>query len=179
MRIRHASDLVRQATIVPSPSAQDGYPGASLDTWYVCRLARYCVAEVLQCDPLLMIGKPRGARQMAEARRLAMHLAHIVAGRPLEDVADAFSRNRSTSSHHFGVVENLRQVGEYNDFLEQLEARFAHLLRAAEIRPAEAWGRALKALDRAVRRASMDDADAHFDAKFVVDTFRVRAKAKR
>lgn len=180
LKVRHAGNLVQQATIVMSPANQDRYPGSSLETWYVCRLARYCVADVLRFDPLLMIGKPRGPRKMAFARQLTIHLAHIVAGRRHDEVAKHFSRNRSTASHHFEVLENLRDVPEFDLFLIALEQRFSHLLHAAETRPVEAWGAALHAMQRAVRRGELES-DTHFDAKFVTETFRNRdrARAKR
>jgi len=178
LRVGHGGRAIAETRFAPSPAKLSVYPGATLDTRYVCRLARYCVAEILECDPLLLIGEARGPRKLAFARQLAIHLAHIVAGRRHEDVAAAFDRNRSTASHHFEVLENLRDVPEFDSFLTMLEQRFAHMLRYAETRPSQAWGAALEAMARAVRRGQLE-AETHFDAKFVTDTFRVRDKRRR
>jgi hypothetical protein len=177
LKVVNPNRLQREARIVTRPNPES-YPGATLDTRYVTRLARYCAAEVFGCDPLLLIGKERGPRKLAWARCVAIHLAHIVAGRRHEEVASAFDRNRSTASHHFEVLENLRDIEGFDAFLSQLERHFAHLLRYAETRPNGAWGAALQAMDRAVRRGELE-ADTHFDAKFVVETFRVRVKRRR
>lgn len=178
LRIRNPEPRQVQAPMAARPAHQVDYPGGQLDTLHVSRLARHCVAEILGCDPLMLIGKPRGARKLAFARQLAIHLAHIVAGRRHEDVAAAFDRNRSTASHHFEVLENLRDVPEFDVFLTMLEVRFTHLLRYAETRPTHAWGTALDAMTRAVRRGALE-AETHFDAKFVTDTFRDRTRPRR
>jgi hypothetical protein len=186
LKVRRASDLIKQAKVLntgtigepgPPPAAQP-YPGAPLDTRYVARLARYCVADVLRCDPLELIGKERGPRKLAFANKLAIHLAHIVAGRRHEEVAIAFGRNRSTASHHFEALENLRDVEQFDQFLTMLEQRFTHMLRYAETTPVRAWAAALEAMERRVSKGELE-ADTHFDAKFVVETFRVRDKRRR
>lgn len=155
-----------------------GYPGRTLSTRYVCRQARYCVASVFDLDPLLLRNPTRGTRKIALAMQLCVHLAHIVAGRRHDEVARAFDRNRSTASHNFEVLENLRDVAEFDLFLTVLEARFAALLTYAESRPTEQWGEALAAMTRAVKAGALE-ADAHFDAKYVVETFLPRRRPER
>jgi hypothetical protein len=169
--LRPANNLQRHALIFSASASR--YPGASLDTRYVARLARYCIGDVLECDPLLLVGKDRGSRKLAFARQLAIHLTHIVAGRRHQEVARAFDRNRSTASHHFEVLENLRDIPEFDAFLTVMETRFAAILRSAETRPLEAWGKAVDAMIRSVRRGELE-ADTHYDAKFVAETFRTR-----
>lgn len=149
------------------------YPGASLTTRAVAHLARLLVGELLGVNPYAMIAYERGPRNVAFARQLAIHLSHIVAGRRHEEVAAAFRRNRSTASHHFEVLENLRDVEDFDAFLTALENRFADMLRAEEAAPREAWGKALDAMARAVNQGRLDP-DSHFDAKFVVATFKPR-----
>ena len=138
--------------IIPFPGKpvrkkhKPGYPGSTFATSQVCLLARKCVAEVI-------------------------HLAHIVAGRRHDAVGREFSRNRSTASHHFEQVENLRDEPEFDEFLTLLEVRFAHYLNWMEAQPKGAWVPTLDALARAVATGRLE-ADAHFEAKFVVETFR-------
>lgn len=154
------------------------YPGASLATLTVAELARYCVSDILSI-PIYQINNPaRGDRQAAFARQLAIHLAHIVAGRRHEDVARYFKRNRSTASHNFEVLENLRDEPAFDHFLTLLEQRFTHLLIYRAAKPNGEWPLALEALARAVSMGRLE-ADIHFDAKFVVDTFREREPRRR
>lgn len=160
-------------TLADAPTL-DRYPGAKLATSHVCRLARHLVAEVLGCDPLMLVGKARGPRKLAVARQFAIHLAHVVAGRSHENVAKCFSRNRSTASHHFEVVEDLRDETWFDGFMLLIEERFRLLLELAEQDPKGAWRKALHALDAAVEDGGLEG-DAHRGAEYLVETFRERA----
>lgn len=155
-----------------------GYPGADLPTSYVCKIARECVAEVFGISSLTLKNPSRGGREAAFARQVAIHLAHIVAGRRHDAVAKEFDRNRSTASHHFEVVENLRDEPTFDAFLTLLEQRFAHFLNYAATRPHGAWVPTLDALAKAVATGVLD-ADAHYEAKFLVETFRPRQPRTR
>lgn len=155
-----------------------GYPGAGLPTSYVCTLARGCVAEVFGIAPLTLKNPSRGGREAAFARQVAIHLAHIVAGRRHDEVAREFDRNRSTASHHFEVLENLRDEPQFDHFLTLLEERFAHYLNYAATRPHGHWVPTLDALAKAVATGRLEP-DAHFEAKFVVETFRPRQPRRR
>lgn len=145
-------------------------PGSSMTTFLIARIARHCVADVLRCEPLAMMGKARGSRKLAYARQLAIHLTHIVAGRSASEVAKAFGRNRATAGHHFEIVENLRDLTEFDDFISLMEQRFTLMLAIAEQKPKGAWRQALVAMRVAVAKASLE-ADAHFAAKHVSETF--------
>ncbi len=162
----------------PKITDYPGYPGRTLTTAYVCRQARYCVASLFGIDFSLLRNPARGTRKVALAMQLCVHLAHIVAGRRHDEVARHFDRNRSTASHNFEVMENLRDVPAFDLFLTVLEARFAALLTFAETKPQEQWGEALEAMTKAVKAGELE-AEAHFDAKYVVDTFVPRTKAER
>lgn len=170
------------AIIVPFPSKrmteQSVYPGATLATVVVARMARQCVADVIGCTEFDLLNPKRGERHHTVGLAMAIHLCHIVAGRRHDDVARAFSRNRSTASHHFEVFENLRDEPQFDKFLDTLEERFGHLLRNRERDLATAWRGALEALGKAVTSGELD-ADIHFDAKFVVETFQKREPRRR
>ena len=165
------------SAIIPFPGKpvrkkhKPGYPGSTFATSQVCLLARKCVAEVFNMNALDLLDPARGGRKAAFARQLAIHLAHIVAGRRHDAVGREIWRNRSTASHHFEQVENLRDEPEFDEFLTLLEVRFAHYLNWMEAQPKGAWVPTLDALARAVATGRLE-ADAHFEAKFVVETFR-------
>lgn len=148
-----------------------GYPGANLSTFEACFLARQCVASVMDCDALLLMARARGARKLAFARVLAVHLVHIVAGRTHEDVARAFQRNRSTASHHFETIEDLRDVDQFEEFMGLLERKYELLLEMHALRVGKAWGRALRAVQVAVVVGSLEGQAARA-AEYVAETFR-------
>lgn len=174
LKPRTVRELEARVLALQTQAVGANYPGATLTTRYVARLARSLVADLLNIDPALMILPDRGSRVVTFGRSLAIHLSHIVGGRRHDDVAAAFRRNRSTASHHFEVFENLREVPEFDAVLSNLEHKFALLLAAAEQRPYEAWGKALEAMALRVSEGSLEP-DAHFDAKYVVATFKVQA----
>ncbi len=147
------------------------YPGQSLSTTHVAYLARMNVAKLLGCEPGAFMTDPRGTRLAAFGRQLAMHLAHVVAGRRHDEIARAFRRNRSTAQHHFEIVENLRDIPDMDRFLDILERRFAAQLDYAENHPGQAWAEALRAMDAAVESGTLES-DVHFDAKYVTSIFR-------
>ena len=63
----------------------------------------------------------RGAAEISLARQTAMYLMHTVLSRPYHDVADYFSRDRTTVSHACRLVEDLRDDSEYEKQIIQME----------------------------------------------------------
>ncbi len=159
----------------PQPMADGTYPGAALSTFAVCRIARICVCEVLRVDPLLLTSKARGARKMAAARQLAMHLAHIVAGRSHEDVAHQFGRNRSTASHHFEVMEWLRDSAGWDGWLGLLEHRYSLLLQLACMPMRQAWLDGLAGLTQGMEDGTFEG-DAYSMADYLTQVFQAEAQ---
>jgi hypothetical protein len=151
-----------------------GYPGTSLPTEICARIARELVAQVLDADPLLMRAKPRGARRLAAARQFAIHLVHSVAGRKHEEVARAFARNRSTAAHHFEVIEDLRDVTAFDEFMSMLERAYSLRLQMAELRFRPAWANALASIDAALDTGLLEG-DGHSMGEYLVGVFREKA----
>jgi hypothetical protein len=147
------------------------YPGSTLSTLDCALLARSLVGGLLKTNSLLLMAKARGPRRMAFARQLAIHLVHIIAGRKHDEVARAFNRNRTTASHHFEVIEDLRDVPEFDTFMRLLEAKYALLLQFTELRAGIAWRVSLKAMNVAVEIGYLEG-DAHRAAEYVAETFR-------
>lgn len=162
-----------EATLLPRPTTarRARYPGHGLPTRVVAAYARRCVAEALGLDVVLLASDRRGARQVAFGRQLAIHLCHIVAGRSHHDVARAFRRNRSTASHHFGVVEDLRDAEEFDRFVDMLERRFVLTLELAALGgPRSEWRAALGHLSRVSADPRVDET-VRRQAQYVACTF--------
>jgi chromosomal replication initiation ATPase DnaA len=70
--------------------------------------------------PLLM-HRSRGRAGAARARQLAMYLCHVVLGRSLKDVGDAFGRDRTTVSYACAAIEDLRDDAAIEEEICRLE----------------------------------------------------------
>jgi chromosomal replication initiation ATPase DnaA len=63
----------------------------------------------------------RGKADVARARQVAMYLCHTTLGFSLTTVGDLFDRDRTTVSHACRVVEDLRDVSDFDARLSYLE----------------------------------------------------------
>jgi chromosomal replication initiation ATPase DnaA len=63
----------------------------------------------------------RGAARIAEARQVAMYLAHVACGLSLTDVGKLFGRDRTTVAHACSVVEDRRDDNNFDMALDLLE----------------------------------------------------------
>lgn len=98
-------------------------------------LHRYGEAGIAQAVVAHAYGVPMdelcaGTRRDAEtafARQVAMYLTHITYGLTLDEVANAFGRDRSTASHACHRIEDLRDDPRLDERLTRLEG----LLREA------------------------------------------------
>ena len=50
-----------------------------------------------------------------------MYLAHVMLGRSLSEVGDAFGRDRTTVSYACALIEDLREDPEFDAFVTRLE----------------------------------------------------------
>jgi len=73
----------------------------------------------------LLTHRSRCRQQTAKARQLAMYLSHVILGRSLAEVGEAFGRDRTTVSHACAAIEDLRDN-------PAVEAEIAALERAIE-----------------------------------------------
>jgi hypothetical protein len=158
----------------PVGAQREARPGASLPPLVVADIAARCVSDILECDPLLVLAKPRGSRQLAHARQLGNYLVHIIAGYRHGETPKAFNRNRSTASHHFEAIENLRDDDGWEMFMAMLEQRFLLMLQLADLHPKKAWQDALASLAGAVEDGRLEG-DAHGMAEYLVQTFKAEA----
>ena len=72
--------------------------------------------------PLRQLIHPQRSRaRAARARQMAMYLSHVVLGRTLEEVGEAFGRDRTTVSYACALIEDLRDDPRVDAELDRLE----------------------------------------------------------
>jgi chromosomal replication initiation ATPase DnaA len=69
-----------------------------------------------------ILGGTRGTASAAFARQVAMYLCHVAFELSLARVAMAFGRDRSTVAHACHLIEDRRDLPEFDDWVEALEA---------------------------------------------------------
>lgn len=57
----------------------------------------------------------------ARARQLAMYLAHIVYGRSMKEIGQAFGRDRTTVSYACALIEDMRDDPHFDEEVSALE----------------------------------------------------------
>ena len=75
----------------------------------------------------LLTHRSRCRAQTARARQLAMYLSHVVLGRSMTEIGDAFGRDRTTVSYACALIEDMRDDpvfdAEVSVFERHLEAQ--------------------------------------------------------
>lgn len=69
----------------------------------------------------LLTHASRSCIAVARARQLAMYLAHVVYGRSLTDVGEAFGRDRTTVSYACSLIEDMRDDPQFDAEVCSLE----------------------------------------------------------
>jgi len=87
------------------------------------------VAGVFGIDTVLLSVPTRGRQPVAEARQVAMYLAHVSCSLSFTDVGVLFGRDRTTVAHACRKVEDRREDVEFDAAIELLERtiRMIHL----------------------------------------------------
>ena len=87
------------------------------------------VASVFGVDTMLLKLPNRGRRPVAEARQVAMYLAHVACGLTLTRVGAIFGRDRTTVAHACKRVEDRREDPDFDNAIDLLERtiRMIHL----------------------------------------------------
>ncbi len=79
-----------------------------LDPRAICLTIAVCVALDFSLDPQSLFARGRGAPRLAQARQIAMYLAHVGFALSCESVGRQFRRDRSTVAHACRAVEDGR-----------------------------------------------------------------------
>jgi hypothetical protein len=85
-------------------------------------IAQLIVAHVYGVPLASLLASTRKGRREAEARQVAMYLAHVVFRMSLADIARSFGRDRSTARHACRHVEHLREDPSRDRLVAWLEA---------------------------------------------------------
>jgi len=69
-----------------------------------------------------LLHRSRRKPEIAEARQLAMYLAHVVLGRTYSDVGQFFGRDRTTVAHACACIEDMRDGRRFDEEVSEIEA---------------------------------------------------------
>ena len=87
--------------------------------------------------PIRLLTHPsRCGFSTARARQLAMYLSHVVLGRNLTEIGDAFGRDRTTVAHACAVIEDMRDDADFDAEVSALEAQL-EAIRSVEVHHAQ------------------------------------------
>ena len=87
----------------------------------IVRMAREVVCEAHGISHAQLHARLRGGARLAQARQMAMYLAHVIGQLSLAEVAATFGRDRSTVSHACINIEDRRDSPIFNLQMEYLE----------------------------------------------------------
>lgn len=91
------------------------------------QLAASVASYALNVPAAAIVSENRGCAKAAFARQIAMYLCHTGFELSLARVAAAFGRDRSTVAHACHLIEDRREEGQFDLWLDALET----MLRAA------------------------------------------------
>ena len=108
---------------LPVPSVSLSAPcGAKVQDMHpTCRLAAALVAAATGIGMEDILAPRRASAAAANARQLAMYLAHVGFGLTQADVARCFRRDRTTVAHACRRIEDMRE-GAFDAEVTRLEA---------------------------------------------------------
>ncbi len=82
-----------------------------------------------------LLAPTRRAPYVAQARQVAMYVAHVAYGLSIKEVAFSFGRDRSTAVHACRVVEDRRDDPRFDQWLAGVEASLDNARAHAALRP--------------------------------------------
>ncbi|MBA5779053.1 chromosomal replication initiator DnaA [Stappia sp. F7233] len=80
-----------------------------------------CVRAVFALPGVSLHAPQRGRAEVAQARQVAMYLAHVVLGMSLTDVGRRFGRDRTTAAYACRLVEDKRDDPAFDLLTTSLE----------------------------------------------------------
>lgn len=86
-----------------------------------CDVVISLVAQQKNLPVHLLTHRSRSRLPAARARQLAMYLAHVVLGRSLTEIGEAFGRDRTTVSYACALIEDMRDDPRFDAEVEGLE----------------------------------------------------------
>lgn len=86
-----------------------------------CRAALSIAAAETGLGVDELLSSRRCVARVAQARQLAMYLAHVALGLPQTEVARAFQRDRTTVAHACRRIEDMRDVAAFDAAVSRME----------------------------------------------------------
>ncbi len=115
-----------------SPAARSASaPRATAADAARCRLAAQLAAHRFEVPRTTLLGRARGSRRASVARQVAIYLAHVALGVPLDAAARQFKRDRSTVAFACRQVEDRRDEPAFDAAVADLELALKVLLELA------------------------------------------------
>ncbi len=96
-------------------------PPASLPLRTTCRIVRQMIAEMTELTGDRIQLRRDRRRTACHVRQIAMYVCHVALEIPMNEIGDAFGRDRSTVGHACGVVEDRRDDPAFDDFVSAIE----------------------------------------------------------
>ena len=103
----------------------------------VARMSKEIVCEAQGISHVELHNVKRGGSLLTLSRQMAMYLAHVVGQLTLNEVAEAFARDRSTVSHGCINVEDRRDSPIFDLQMEYMEKRLREKIRDYRMRNPE------------------------------------------
>lgn len=116
---------MRTLLALPTPSSR---PKAQLQTRRR-EIIDITVSQVFAVPLDLLKSETREEAEIARARQVAMYLAHVIGSMPMNEVGQAFGRDRTTVSYACQVIEDRRDEPCFNRTLDLLEGIIRRLWR--------------------------------------------------
>lgn len=98
-------------------------PAVGATSLCVCNDAIALVAREKNVPIRMLTHRSRCRKQTALARQIAMYLAHVVLGRSLTEIGEAFGRDRTTVSHACALIEDMRDERAFDEEVSAFERR--------------------------------------------------------
>ena len=115
------------SSINPTPARQRGSAQQACDA-VIAIVARHRNVPIR-----LLTHQTRSRLPAARARQLAMYLAHVVQGRTLTEVGEAFGRDRTTVSYACALIEDMRDDPGFDDEVSALEQQIEAGMSAGDL----------------------------------------------
>ncbi|KCZ93738.1 helix-turn-helix domain-containing protein [Hyphomonas johnsonii] len=80
----------------------------------------------------VILSHERGRPIESRARHIAMYLTHVALGMSLARIARAFDRDRSTVAYACHLIEDRRDDGDFDDWIEQLSVGLSSVVLLSE-----------------------------------------------
>ena len=94
---------------------------ASLPLSRICKIVSHIVSEFVMLTGERVQMRRDRRRVICHIRQIAMYICHVTLSIPLNDIASAYGKDRSTVGHACGVVEDRRDNAAYDEFVTTIE----------------------------------------------------------